>query len=109
MVWLWEWMCLFTGLHGLESPMMLSGARTEAEQQWLRKCWDLDMGFGLSYRPALDSKHIPDEHSMVYAFDVANAEEWCLNIGLHVSKNFVNYEWGGEWDRPDVRHFEERG
>jgi len=109
MGFLFDWMGEYASEYGLDPPIILSACRSLTDQRLMQREWDLGNQEGLAVRPADNSKHIPDEFGYCRAFDLANSEDWLNRVGRDVSYAFQSVEWGGNYLRKDIRHFEERG
>jgi hypothetical protein len=93
---------------GLEPPHLLSQCRSASLQRAMQQAWDTGRRSGLRSRPAdpENSKHVPDENGICWAFDLNNTDEWLRVVGAWVQRTHPNATWGGTWLSRDLPHFQ---
>jgi len=99
---------VFSAQIGLEPPILLSQCRSAALQLAMQRAWDTGRRTGLRVRPAdpQNSRHVPDENGICYAFDLGNSNPWLDRVGRWVVDTQPGAVWGGTWLRRDSPHFE---
>ena len=97
----------------LGSPVVISTCRSAGKQAEMRARYDRGDRTGLAYRPAdpKNSRHVPDETGVCWAFDLGNSDQWLRQAGAFVQTRAVTVavpgaRWGGVWLPPDINHFE---
>lgn len=85
--------------YDIQAPKIISGRRSRAKQEAMRRRWDRGDRRGLVSRPAENSAHLDGE-----AFDVS-ADSWTLSV-MGSWAPYAGLRWGGSFNDPV--HFDTR-
>jgi len=99
---------LYAARVGIEPPTLLSQCRSADQQAAMQAAWDRGDRAGMRSRPANpeNSKHVPDENGICYAFDLGNTKAWLNEVGPWVARTVPDARWGGNFLPRDEPHFD---
>lgn len=92
----------------IAAPIVISACRSPEQQLELLRRWARGDRVGIAAPPAdpSNSRHVPDESGLCWAFDLGNTGEWLAVMGPWATNTYPYVQWGGAWIPRDANHFQ---
>jgi len=100
--WYYAIMVLIGTRLRLDQPVIISGIRTEEEQEELWTRWFYGDS-SIIVEPALDSQHTKGN-----AFDISGLSMQSIRVYGYIWGVWLKATWGGNFTRQDLNHFDTR-